>query len=384
MNARPDVVIVGAGIIGLAIARLLALQGLRVQVIDRESPGREATWAAAGMLSPLGEAASAPPMRVMADASLARWPDLAAALREDTTVDVEYATGGAMHVAFDAAGATALDRLIARGAKDGAERWSAEQARQHEPSLSMAVSAAAFIARDHRVDNRRVGQALWAACTGAGVEFRLGARVQQAVLRNDGRRRFAAVRLSGGGEVEAGALVVAAGAWSGQIQGLPSTLPVRPVRGQMFALSPVPGERPVRETIVGPGCYLVPRRSGRVLVGATVEDVGFQPGPTPRGLSMLMDAALRIAPPLADLAMAESWAGYRPGTPDDMPILGRDPDADGVFYATGHFRNGILLAPVSAEIVAAEVTAQPVPITADAFRVERFRTGGEPGIGGAA
>lgn len=374
-RARTDVVIVGAGIIGLSIARLLALHGLRVQVVDRESPGREATWAAAGMLSPLGEATGNPDLRVLGDASLSRWPDLAAALRDDTGVDVDYVCGGALHVAFDAERQVALDRIVAEGAGFGAERWTTDQARQREPALSEDVTGAVRIARDHRVDNRRVGQALWAACEGAGVEFRLGTRVHEVVFRREsGHRRFAGVRLSGGADVHAGSLVVAAGAWSGTLEGLPRALPVRPVRGQMFALGMPVGGVTVHDTVVAPGCYLVPRTSGRLLVGATAEEVGFAPGPTPRGLAALMAAATRAVPGLADLPVIESWSGFRPGTPDGLPFIGRDPDADGVHYATGHFRNGILLAPITAEIVVAEITRRDAPADASAFRVERLRT----------
>lgn len=161
--------------------------------------------------------------------------------------------------------------------------------------------------------------------------------------------------------------------------GLPAALPVRPVKGQMYAVdsrvrSPDRPSIHLRHVIYGPSCYIIPRDDGRILVGATVEDVGFQKGPTPRGIATLMAAAARVVPGLADLPLVETWAGFRPATPDNMPILGREPALRGLLYATGHYRNGILLAPVTAHCIAELVVHGRSDVDISAFGVERFRS----------
>jgi glycine oxidase len=173
--------------------------------------------------------------------------------------------------------------------------------------------------------------------------------------------------------------VLAAGAWSGQIEGLPRALPLRPVKGQMFAVdgrgrsAARPTEPMLNRVVFSRHCYIIPRDDGRLLVGATMEDVGFRKGPTPRGIAGLMAAASVLIPLIEDLPLVETWAGFRPATPDHMPIIGSDPDLPGLIYATGHFRNGILLAPITAACVAALVKGSTPPLPLEAFGVERFR-----------
>jgi glycine oxidase len=171
----------------------------------------------------------------------------------------------------------------------------------------------------------------------------------------------------------AGSVVIAAGAWSGGIGGLPTSLPVRPVRGQMFSLAADAASDRVARIVETADCYLVPREE-RLLVGATVEEVGWRQGPTPAGLAMLAAAAARVVPATAEAAIVESWAGFRPGTPDDLPILGRDPDMPDVLYATGHFRNGILLAPITAAAIADLLTGRAAVADLAPFGVARFRS----------
>lgn len=380
-DESPDVVVIGAGAIGLATAWELARRGARVTVVERGSPGRGATWAAAGMLSPLGEASREPAFLALASASLDRYAAFVEALESATGIDLEYRTNGKLYAAFDESERPELDEMVARGDTFGVERLDREAALKLEPALSSAVIGAVLVNRDHRIDNRRLGSALAAAAAAAGVEVRTDCAAQEiGTAMHGGRRVLGALTLEDGSTLSAGGLVVTAGAWSGELLGLPHPLPVRPVRGQMFAVRR-PEESPLHdaaysriERVVMTGdCYLIPRESGDILVGATVEDVGFSPGPTPCGIRSLIDAAVAAMPAIGALPIVETWAGFRPCTPDALPILSPDPDLAGVFYATGHFRNGILLAPITAEITADLIAGQAPQVSIERFAVERFR-----------
>lgn len=380
----PDVVVAGGGAIGCAAAWELARRGARVTLVERGTPGQEATWAAAGMLSPLGEAAGDPAFLRLGAASLDRYTDFAAALLACTGIEVEYRTTGKLYVALDTEDLPRLEEFFARGAEFGAERLSAEEARDREPALSPSILGAVFVRRDHRVNNRRLGAALWSAAVGAGVDFRLGVNVREVRHRAEsGRSSVQGVALGNGSVLQASAVVIAAGAGSARIGGLPSPLPVRPVRGQMFAVksNTVPGpyaakSNLIEHVVMSHACYMLPRDSGTIVVGATVEEVGLTPGPTPRGIATMIDAAVAAVPAVADLPLVETWSGFRPGTPDNLPILGCDPDIEGLFYATGHFRNGILLAPITAEIIADLVSARPPAVPIERFDPARFRVVG--------
>ena len=374
LNEAPDVAVVGGGLIGCSVARALARRGATVIVIERGVPGRGSTWAAAGMLSPTPEPDEPPAFRTLAAASFARYPAYVEALHSEAGIDAEFEESGRIHVAADARRAAGLPALLRRAAPFGAEQLGAAAALALEPALAPTLSGAVRIAHDARIDNRKLGAAAWAAAANAGVEFRLGDAAVE-LCHDDGR--FRAVRLASGDMVDAGAVVVAGGAWCAEIGGLPRTLPVRPARGQMLAVAAGAGPaRPAHatfhRTITSDDVYLVPRRDGRLLIGATVEDVGFAPGPTLAGLRSLIEAALAIAPVIADLPVLEVWAGFRPATPDGLPILGRDPDAPGVYYAAGHFRNGILLAPITADVLADCLAGAEPPVEIDAFDVSRF------------
>ncbi|MGH7555107.1 MAG: glycine oxidase ThiO [Longimicrobiales bacterium] len=374
----PDTVIIGGGAIGCAIAWELARRGALVTVIERGTPGREATWAAGGMLSPLGESARDTAFLALATASFDRYPAFIDALADSTGQEVGYSTSGKFYVAFERTEEDVLDDLVKRGAAFQAERLSGEEARRREPSLSPKVRAAVFVGRDHRVDNRRFGAALWSAAARTGVDFRLGASACEVLIDSDGgRNRARGVRLETGTSVPASAVVIAAGAWSGVIAGLLKPLPVRPVRGQMFAVSShVSTEAetaPLLEhVIMTRDCYIIPRDNGPIVVGATVEEVGFTIGPTPRGISGLLAAAVEAVPAIADLPLIETWAGFRPGSPDRLPILGPDPDVAGLFYATGHYRNGILLTPVTAQVMADVITGRRPTVDIERFGIGRF------------
>jgi glycine oxidase len=374
MSRTSDVVIAGGGVIGCAVAWTAARRGLSVTVVERDTPGRGASWAAAGMLSPAAEIGDAGPFLKLARRSLDLYPDFVAALRETTGEDPAYTTAGKVLVARDAAEARELGEMARRNAPIGIEVELLEpaEARRLEPALTGSLEAAALLRADHLVDNRRLGSLLWSAAARAGVQFELGERVVS--VESDGPR-VSGVRLAGGRTLPAERVVVTAGCWSGELRGLPRPLPVRPVRGQMIALESVP---PLLERTVGsPAVYLVPRRDGRVLVGATVEEAGYRATATAGGVHTLLSAAMEIVPGLAKAPIVEVWAGLRPGTPDDLPILGADPELSGLFYATGHFRNGILLAPVTAvlltDLLAGEPAAQA--LASSSFGVDRFGEG---------
>lgn len=370
--ATADVVVVGAGVIGCAVARELAGRGLAVTVVERDSPGRRATWAAAGMLSPLGEAREGGPFLELADESLRRYASFVEALREETSIDVEYHANGKLYVSLSEEDED-LRSLTASplAGRFDVRALSSEEARRLEPGLSSAIRTAVLVGRDHRVNNRLLAQALLASATAAGVTFRSGSPVAAVEIRND---RIRGVRLMSGERVEADRVIIAAGAWSGSLAGLPRPVPVRPVKGQMFAVAggPAGGRGVPGHVIFAARCYIIPRRDGRILVGATEEEAGFCKGPTPRGLASLMQASMELVPRIGELPLVETWFGFRPGTPDDLPILGSDPGVDGLLYATGHYRNGILLAPITAACIADLVLGTTPPVPLQPFGIERF------------
>ena len=361
---------IGGGAIGCASAWELARRGLRVVVVERGTPGGEATWASAGMLSVLSEGERPDALFALARASRDRYPAFLQALREATGLAVDLRELGNLRVALSDDAAEVLRREVERqwAAGVGVEWLDRAAARELEPSLAGAVRAAALTPTDAHVDNRRLGRALWAAAAAAGVAFRLGVPAARVLAEPGGR--VAGVELAGGERIEAAAVVIAAGSWSGTLNGLPRTLPVQPVRGQMLAVEAVPPL--VRRIVMGDGCYLVPTAEGRVLVGATVERAGFERRVTPAGIRDLVNAATAVVPALAEAAVVETWAGLRPGTPDGLPILGTDPELAGLVYATGHFRNGILLTPITAEIVADLVAGASPAISLEPFAPNRF------------
>lgn len=360
------IIVAGGGLIGCAIAWRLAQRGAHVHVIESARPGMAASWAAAGMLAPLIESHHES-FLALARASIARFPQFVDELKDASGIDAELSMTGKIDVTFNPADARALRAGYGTSLPDGVAEISRAQLTPLEPAISPAATGALHSAGDGSVDNRKLTRAAWIAATDAGVEFQVGSSVHDVVC---GRAGFEAVRLSTGERVEADTVVIAAGAWSGAIRGLPARLPVFPVRGQMVALEYVP--RVLSHLVMTTECYIVPRSDGRVLIGSTVERVGFDARTTARGVSQLLTAAIRVVPKLGDATVVETWAGLRPGTSDELPILGGDPRAPGVFYATGHYRNGILLAPVTADVIADAVFNDTPKVDLNAFAVSRF------------
>jgi glycine oxidase len=353
-----DVSVVGAGLIGMGIAYELAKHGATVTVYDRAEPGRAASWAGAGMLAPYSERLDDAPLRTLCEASLHAYPAFVAELHERTGVDAKLTLRGSLHVVYD-------DRPP-DGLPADAERLDRHAAHAHEPMLGRDVRGAVLVGGEGAVDNRRLSRALFAACAQLGVRFE---RAGEIALACDARR-VRGIR-SERGFVASGAVVNAAGAWAGVLEGTPATarVAVRPVAGEMLALA-VPAGFAQRVVWCGDGIYLVPRDDGRLLVGATVLERGFDVRVTAAGVARLLGGALRAVPALAGFALVETWAGLRPASHDGRPYIGATA-IDGYLVAAGHYRNGILLAPVTAQAIAAVLADVPAPVDLAAFDPRR-------------
>lgn len=371
-----DVVIAGAGLIGLSIAFELAGRGAAVRVYDRAEPARAASWAGAGMLAPYTERITDETLLAFCVQSLEEYPAFAARVRDASGIDAHLRLDGVLYAAFEPEGLDALrehgQALQARGV--ACELLDRAAALANEPWLGTAILGALVKNGEGSVDNRRLGRALAAACQARGVRIE---RSSSIALECDSRRALG-VRTDRG-FVGAGAVVNACGAWAAHLPGVPAACapPIEPCKGQMVALS-VPAGFVRRPTWV-PGAYLVPREDGRLLIGATVEATGFEERVTAHGIARLLDAALSAAPSLGGFAMTESWAGLRPATPDGLPVLGPT-ELDGFFLATGHYRNGILLAPATARSIADSIegigreTLEPFSIARFGLRRDRLDT----------
>jgi len=365
-----DVIVVGGGAIGLACARAVAASGRSVVVLERARAGEEATRAAGGMLSPLGESPGPGALLDLGLESLAAWPAFAAELRDQSGVDVDLRLEGKLLLALaeDQAPSLQARREWIVRAGQRAEWWDGAELGRREPGAARGV-AGLLLPQEGQVDNRALPKALRGAADRAGVRVREGIGVAALLARGT---RVRGVRLDDGAELGADVVILAAGAWSGGLVGLPRALPVRPVKGQMIALD-APGSGPLIRTVVETdACYVIPRGTGGLVwVGATSEEVGFQRGTTAAARRALRAAAVCAVPELARARELEAWDGFRPATPDGLPVLGPDPDLHGLVHATGHYRNGILLTPITAHLIASAVAGAPDPRLA-AFAPERF------------
>ena len=371
MTAR-RVAIIGGGVIGLAIARALARDGLGVDVFERDAAGAGATRAAAGMLAAGMEAEPGEQaLHALCRRSQLLWPEFAADIARDSGLPVGLRTEGTLQIALTQDDAARL-RFLAdyqHGLGVALDWLTPAEARRREPHLGARLAGALFCAEDHQVDPRLLVPALRAAALAAGVRLHEGVAVD-GLLVTDG---VAAGVSAGGVDHPSDLVVLAAGAWSRLLPGLPSALrpPVRPVKGQMLALRMDPSAPLVRHVLWTPQVYLVPRDDGRLVVGATVEERGFDAAPTAGGVLSLLDGAWRALPGVEDLPLDEVWVGHRPGSRDDAPLLGPS-GLDGLLVATGHHRNGILLAPVTAEIIARVVREGRLEAAAQPFAAPRF------------
>lgn len=363
-----DVIVVGGGVIGCSIAWRLAQSGLRVSVFERGRVGCEASRAAAGMLSPQAEAQTRGPFFDLCLQSHAMYRGFADELKDASGIDVEYKDEGTLFV------------VLKRGADEETTNWAEWQMEaglpvEHvpvseiaaiEPAVTKSAARAIFLPREHQIENRRLMDALEVALRRAGVEIIEGEDVTAIVTE----RGSVTGVMSAGQRFDAGAVVLAAGTWSSRLlEPLGLHIKVIPARGQMIA---VKGDKcPVTRVIHSSDIYVVPRRDSRILIGATVEYAGFHKVVTVNAVKRLLSAATELVPALEEFEIVETWSGLRPDTIDHLPIIGPC-GPDNLILATGHFRNGILLAPLTAQLVATALTKGTVPDQFERFGVGRF------------
>ena len=356
-----DAVVVGGGIVGLCCAWRAARGGARVAVVERSRPPAGATRVAAGMLAPVGELAfGEPELLEMTLAAAALYPGFVAELEEASGLDAGYRRDGALHVALDRDEAAELRRVheLQRSLGLGAEWLPPRRCRELEPGLTPSFNGGVHAPGEASVDPRALSAALLAALAAqAGAEVLTGTGVEAGLW--DGER-IAGVRTEAGEELRAAATVLATGAWSGAAEWLPEEgrPPIRPVKGQILELRARDGAAPCRRIVASERVYLVPRPDGRLIVGATVEEQGFDTAVTAGGVHELLREAYRLLPDVAELELVEAAAGLRPATPGNLPLVGPSP-VGGLLWATGHYRNGILLAPLAADTLVAHLEGAP-------------------------
>ncbi len=363
---RTDVVVVGAGLQGCGVALRLAQAGRDVVVLERSVPGAEASSAAGGILSP-GVEAEPGPFHDLCTLSLERWERFAAEVERLSGSWVAFRGGGTLEVSVDDRFTPVLAARAARLERAGVrvEALDGDAARRLEPGLSRETRGALYFPDEASVDPRLLGRALHASAARAGARFLQG---QVRGIAVEGGRAAGVDHESG--RIDAGAVVLAAGAWSLQVagNGLPAGA-VRPVRGQIAVLDTRPPL--LSRVIFSDKGYVVPRPDGRILCGSTMEEAGFEKAVTAGGLLRVLELAVEVAPALAAAPVVETWSNFRPATPDGLPILGPG-TVPGLFYATGHYRNGVLLAPVTADVVADAVLGRPASVDLAPFGPARL------------
>lgn len=360
---RLPVVVVGAGIIGCAVARELSSRGIAVVVLDDRAPGGGATQASAGMLAPYIEGHEGGLLRALGVRSLDLYDSWIAAVRRESGLDVEYRRIGTLEVALDPDHAADLRRSA--GAAPVVRDWlDPLGAREQHPALGSIAGALHTPAHGY-VAAPQLTAALVAAAEARGAAFR---RARVGRIRRAGEAMEVE---TSGGSVRGSRVVLAAGAWINEIEVAGVTLPpLRPWRGQLLHLDW--RGRPIETIVWGPECYIVPRLDGSLLVGATVEDVGFDERATAAGIRDLLDAACELLPEGWGATFLGARVGLRPATPDELPVIGPDAGLDGLIHASGHFRNGVLLAPITARAIADWIETQSRDPMFDVLRADRF------------
>src|SRR6267378_266292 len=364
-----DVAIAGGGLIGGSIALELSRAGMRVGLYDRQQPGQEASWASAGILSPAPENPASVAVVSLGKASLSLYPEFIGLVEEISGMSAGFRRKGTLEALFSHDTKAELSTIIAlhHGLGLRAEPLRAEDARELEPALSEGVEAAVLRPDECSVDNRALMSAVLDAAQRSGAEIYSG-NGAKAIWREGDRCRGLILQNE---KVEAKWTIIAAGSFSAAIGGVAAYAPVRPAKGQMVALRAEDVE--IQRVLWSEHIYLVPRNDGRILAGATVEYVGFDKRTTAGGIEKILSAAIDLAPRLANARIEETWAGLRPDSPDHLPILGPT-DLEGLLMATGHFRSGILLTPITARLIREWITEQKVSTDWDRFSPLRFGT----------
>lgn len=369
MGLRYDVTVIGGGVIGCLTAWRLAGRGAHVLVLERGQAGKESSWAGAGILCPIQPWLYPDAFTRLVDASLKLYPSLADELETRTGTSPEFLRSGLLVPFFNDDATSHRDAALAWSRRHG---WAVEDLDAHaalaaEPALADDAVGALLWPGVQQVRNPRLLHALREALRRDGVALRERAEVAGFVERNE---RIAGVRLEDGEVIETGQVLLAAGSWSGELARRAGvTLPVAPVKGQIVLLKTRPGT--LRHIIKHDRAYFVPRRDGRILVGASMEFVGFRRGNTVAAIQALLSSVLRLTPGLADDVIEHQWMGFRPGTPDGLPLLGPVRRRPGLWVATGHYRNGVALAPVTAEIISGWMMGEPPAMDMAPFLPDR-------------
>jgi glycine oxidase len=366
MSKQPDVLIAGGGVIGLSTAYFLAREGARVMLVDQGDLGQEASWAGAGILPPGDVEAAADQVGKLRAHGAAMHRSLAEELRQRTGIDNGYERCGGVELPATPDAAPDAEWL---GAEVSCERLEAAGLRRVEPALTTAAGCGWFLPGMAQVRNPRHLKALIAACRSLGVDLRPHCAVHELLLRGE---QVEGLRTSAG-DLGAAQVLLATGAWTDRLLEQTGWRPgIRPIRGQIALLNT--GELLLRRIVLQGPRYVVPRSDGRVLVGSTEEDVGFDRRTTAEAIASLLRLGASLVPALAGASVERCWAGLRPGSPDGLPFLGRVPGWSNLFVAAGHFRSGILLSPITAQLMKELLLGQPLTLPLEAFRPERAAT----------
>lgn len=371
---KSEVLIVGGGVIGLALARQLTKKGAKkITLLERGNVARESSFAAAGMLAPQAEADEADDFFRFCSDSNKLYPQFSEQLYDETGVDIELDRSGTLYLAFNENDSKEIRRRFEwqKKADLAVEHLSAEDVRRLEPFVSPAVREALFFPNDWQVENRKLLAALQRYAETNQIETIENAAVETLLIEN---KRVVGAETRDE-KFAAEMVVLTTGAWTSLIKAGEFSMPeIKPIRGQIISFRTA--KRLFQKVIYSPRGYLVPRLDGRILAGATVEDAGFDKNATTSGMDFLRENALEIAPGLVNLKVGEQWAGLRPFAADGLPVLGASPEIENLFFAAGHYRNGILLAPKTAEILADAIVGNSESKYLEIFSARRFQKSG--------